>query len=146
VSVFALSGGLGGLALLVGLFVGLLMIVLGVVIVARQRPAVHQGPGPFGSRWPTSSWAYAMFVLVFIAGAASGTLARHPARYGAVFWGGTIAFLLYRYLSSRAQTRPCPRCGGRVPVGMLDCDACGFDFRSIGQPHRAGHDAAEPRP
>lgn len=28
--------------------------------------------------------------------------------------------------------RPCPRCGQRVKVGVLDCPHCGFDFRTIG--------------
>lgn len=28
--------------------------------------------------------------------------------------------------------RPCPRCGEKVPTGTLDCEHCGFDFRTIG--------------
>jgi hypothetical protein len=129
VSVFALSGGVGGLALLVTLFVGLLLIIVGLGLVMRRG----SGPGPFGSRWRTSSWAYAIFVLVFVSGAASGNMGQHPFRYGALFWAVTIGFGLYRWAAERAQTRPCPRCGQRVHVGVLDCDACGFDFRTIGR-------------
>jgi hypothetical protein len=37
--------------------------------------------------------------------------------------------------TSRAPlVRACPRCGRAVPVGTLDCDKCGFDFRTIGTP------------
>jgi hypothetical protein len=32
----------------------------------------------------------------------------------------------------RSSSRPCPRCGQRVPKGQLDCAKCGFDFRTIG--------------
>jgi hypothetical protein len=38
--------------------------------------------------------------------------------------------LVWRELST--PSRPCPRCGKRVEVGKLDCDTCGFDFRTIG--------------
>jgi len=36
-------------------------------------------------------------------------------------------------LSRRANgsQRPCPRCGRPVVNGVLDCPACGFDFRTI---------------
>jgi hypothetical protein len=30
------------------------------------------------------------------------------------------------------ESRPCLRCGNRVPIGELDCPHCGFDFRTIG--------------
>jgi hypothetical protein len=29
-------------------------------------------------------------------------------------------------------SRQCPRCGEHVPNGVLDCEHCGFDFRTIG--------------
>ena len=32
----------------------------------------------------------------------------------------------------RGSMRPCPRCGTRVKAGHLDCQNCGFDFRTIG--------------
>jgi hypothetical protein len=32
----------------------------------------------------------------------------------------------------RPRTRPCPRCGEKVMVGVLDCQRCGFDFRTVG--------------
>lgn len=31
----------------------------------------------------------------------------------------------------RQRTRPCPRCGRGVTLGVLDCKHCGFDFRTI---------------
>lgn len=34
----------------------------------------------------------------------------------------------------RVSTRPCPRCGRAVEIGVLDCPHCGFDFRAIGAP------------
>lgn len=33
----------------------------------------------------------------------------------------------------RPRTRPCPRCGNGVAVGVLDCPYCEFDFRTIGR-------------
>lgn len=36
------------------------------------------------------------------------------------------------WLRDRTRSRPCPRCGRRVAVGTLDCDACSFDFRTVG--------------
>lgn len=55
----------------------------------------------------------------------------------------TVLWIAYfpMYLSARRKmplkrdvqaSRPCPRCGERVPNGVLDCEACGFDFRTIG--------------
>ena len=44
-----------------------------------------------------------------------------------------LATAVLKALGRRRQRyRPCPRCGRRVAVGVLDCEACGFDFRSIG--------------
>jgi hypothetical protein len=52
-----------------------------------------------------------------------------------------VLFLLFVVLSlfrvpsmigRRLRSRPCPRCGQRVPVGELECGACDFDFRTIG--------------
>jgi hypothetical protein len=80
-----------------------------------------------------------MFLIAFVIGAVSGTLARHPLRYGAVFWAVTIGFFVYRRWSARSETRPCPRCGGGVRVGVLDCEECGFDFRTIGQTPPTSH-------
>jgi hypothetical protein len=41
---------------------------------------------------------------------------------------GAWKFFVDPFLS----TRPCPRCGRRVPKGEMDCPHCEFDFRSIG--------------
>jgi len=45
---------------------------------------------------------------------------------------GVLAYVPLNRLQDRAETRACPRCGGRVPVGELDCPHCDFDFRTIG--------------
>ena len=43
-----------------------------------------------------------------------------------------IAFIAGR-TRGRLKSRPCPRCGNRVPVGVMSCEACGFDFTTIGK-------------
>lgn len=45
-----------------------------------------------------------------------------------------VVVLVVRMLRRQANQsqRPCPRCGKPVPNGVLDCSACGFDFRAIG--------------
>ena len=40
--------------------------------------------------------------------------------------------LVVSSISRRLNSRPCLRCGERVPNGQLRCDACGFDFETIG--------------
>ena len=45
--------------------------------------------------------------------------------------GAITGGVLLRTSPSRV-VRACPRCGRAVPVGTLDCGACGFDFRTIG--------------
>jgi len=39
---------------------------------------------------------------------------------------------LVTVLVKRRGSWPCPRCGVRLANGLLDCPACGFDFRAIG--------------
>jgi hypothetical protein len=43
-----------------------------------------------------------------------------------------LVFTLFRRIGGRLTSRPCPRCGRRIQAGELECDSCGFDFRSIG--------------
>jgi hypothetical protein len=31
-------------------------------------------------------------------------------------------------LQDHLESRPCPRCGHRVPNGLVECSACSFDF------------------
>lgn len=40
----------------------------------------------------------------------------------AVAWGGNE-------WAGRMDSRPCPQCGRRVPLGAYRCSFCGFDFR-----------------
>lgn len=51
---------------------------------------------------------------------------------GALFIGAVVVAIAGGIVLSRAQdradSRPCPRCGHRVPVGILECAACGHDF------------------
>jgi hypothetical protein len=44
--------------------------------------------------------------------------------------------LLVIFLVRRANSRPCPRCGSRVRTGRMRCDACGFDFETVGRQAR----------
>jgi hypothetical protein len=44
---------------------------------------------------------------------------------------GAIAVIAAIVRSRRRRDR-CPRCGGQVTRGVLDCPHCGFDFRSMG--------------
>lgn len=39
----------------------------------------------------------------------------------------------YLFFQVRDSSRPCPKCGGRVKTGQMDCQSCGFDFRTIGR-------------
>ena len=41
----------------------------------------------------------------------------------AVGWGGNE-------WGGRLDSRPCPRCGRRIPLGTYVCWSCGFDFRA----------------
>lgn len=43
-----------------------------------------------------------------------------------------VGAAIYDNVRRRLRTRPCPRCGHRVPNGDLDCFRCDFDFRQIG--------------
>lgn len=43
-----------------------------------------------------------------------------------------FVFALYRGVTRNKYTRPCPRCGTDVKKGVMQCKACGFDFRTIG--------------
>lgn len=50
---------------------------------------------------------------------------------------GTIRTTTKVVVNAAGESRPCPRCGRQVKVGMLDCADCGFDFRTIGDPGSA---------
>lgn len=70
-------------------------------------------------------WAF-LGVLICIA------LAFVAPLWAAVFAVVLIAAAVLDYGRAQLSTRPCPRCGARVEKGVLECEACGFDFRSIG--------------
>jgi hypothetical protein len=41
------------------------------------------------------------------------------------------AVLLLAYLVKGAPTRPCHRCGEKVPLGLRVCRHCGYDFSPV---------------
>ena len=56
------------------------------------------------------------------------------AAVGALLPGVALSWIAWA-AADWLQTRPCPRCGGRLNVLPGDdgpCEHCGFDFRSIG--------------
>jgi hypothetical protein len=44
---------------------------------------------------------------------------------------GLVGLLIAVSLLHRAPTRPCHRCGSRVPLGRRTCRACGYDFEPV---------------
>jgi hypothetical protein len=42
-----------------------------------------------------------------------------------------VGLLVAASLLHRAPTRPCHRCGGRVPLGRRTCSTCGYDFSPV---------------
>jgi hypothetical protein len=49
-----------------------------------------------------------------------------------LFIAGIAGMIVLRRLQDHSESRPCHRCGARVPNGVLECEACGFDFGSVG--------------
>jgi len=54
----------------------------------------------------------------------------------APLWGGILMLIAFSYVFLswllRSDSRPCPRCGGRVENGVMECPRCAFDFQTIG--------------
>jgi len=44
---------------------------------------------------------------------------------------GLVALLTVVSLLYKAPTRPCHRCGRRVPLGKRVCRDCGYDFEPV---------------
>ena len=44
---------------------------------------------------------------------------------------GLVGLLLAVSLLYKAPTRPCHRCGSRVPLGRRVCRDCGYDFEPV---------------
>jgi hypothetical protein len=44
---------------------------------------------------------------------------------------GLVGLLIAVSLLHRAPTRPCHRCGARVPLGRRVCRDCGYDFEPV---------------
>jgi hypothetical protein len=42
-----------------------------------------------------------------------------------------VGLLIAATLLYRAPTRPCHRCGARVPLGLRVCRDCGYDFEPV---------------
>jgi hypothetical protein len=45
--------------------------------------------------------------------------------------GGLVVLLIAVSLLHRAPTRPCHRCGRKVPLGRRICRNCGYDFEPV---------------
>ncbi len=52
-------------------------------------------------------------------------------REGLVLISLLVAGVGYFFIERFENTRPCPRCGERVVIGVMECQRCGFDFKSI---------------
>jgi len=44
---------------------------------------------------------------------------------------GLLGLLVAVTLLHRAPTRPCHRCGAKVPLGRRVCRECGYDFEPV---------------
>jgi hypothetical protein len=44
---------------------------------------------------------------------------------------GLVGLLIAASLLHRAPTRPCHRCGKRVPLARRTCRECGYDFEPV---------------
>lgn len=73
------------------------------------------------SRWGTW-WVLACVIAMFAFGQRSDTA------FGVALLAAVAGGFALGALQNIASSRPCPRCGGRVLIGKLECDACGFDF------------------
>ena len=65
--------------------------------------------------WLLENWTVFIIVVVAVTAAVAG-----------------LAVMAVNGPSKRPAFRPRPRCGEDVPKGQLDCNACGFDLRTIG--------------
>jgi Flp pilus assembly protein TadB len=78
-----------------------------------------------------STWA-AVWVLVCVVAATWAAIAGSEVWLGRIIVGCLAGALILRLLQSRLRSRPCPRCGERVPNSVLLCSRCGFDFAQVG--------------
>lgn len=76
------------------------------------------------SRWGFW-WVLVCVIATFAFGQRSDTL------FGAALLAAVVGGFALGRIQDIADTRPCPRCGERVLIGKLECDACGFDFAHI---------------
>jgi xanthine/uracil permease len=73
-------------------------------------------------------------IAVYVAIALKDADAQKSVLIGAVIGTVVQGFLTFWVLVAAAewlQTRPCLRCGKRVPAGETVCSACDFDFASV---------------
>lgn len=82
-----------------------------------------------------STYVFGVFVLAAVAAEVYYAVADLPDLQGHAFGAlvfVSVGFATYRAVTRNKYSRACPRCGLSVPNGVLDCRACGFDFRSVG--------------
>jgi hypothetical protein len=82
-----------------------------------------------------STYVFGFFVVAAVGAEVYYAAADLPDLQGRAF--GALLFLavgfaLYRAVTRNKYSRPCPRCGLSVSNGVLNCRACGFDFRTVG--------------
>lgn len=73
-----------------------------------------------------------MYVVIVVLLVVAAGVGGSPAAAGELLALVSVAFFVYWAVTSGKDRRACPRCGEGVPVGVLDCAKCGFDFRTIG--------------
>jgi hypothetical protein len=86
----------------------------------RRTGAMRTGVSTWAGFWALACAAVA--VLVALSGGMDASWATGLAI------SALVGALILRLLQSQVQSRACPRCGERVPNGILKCDRCGFDF------------------
>ncbi len=103
-------------------------------------------------RWRKATWALVLWCLLIliwiIAGAAGNDCAQEATKLneqaceagtgiGVVIIAlvGFFGFIFFSliWLMSRPKNRQCPQCGNDVKKGQMQCQSCGFDFRTVGQ-------------
>src|SRR4051794_13654875 len=98
------------------------------------------------------AWSVGAFGLIaygVLAGQCDAISCDGPAAAGRFVWvylGSVVIFAIYRAVTRDKYVRPCPRCGEAVARGELECEACGFDFATIGSVDGRGQQHGDEEP